>query len=66
MISTQLLSGVLLALAVLGGAALTLSVTIYAAASAAKRGQAPRGGIRRDLPPAPQPDTDDARTLVLR
>jgi hypothetical protein len=66
MIDMQLLDGVLVALAVLVGAAIALSVTILLAASVAKRGQAPRGGIRRDLPPAPQPDTDDARTLVLR
>ncbi len=63
-IDMQLLGGVLVALAVLVGAAIALSVAMLAAASVAKRGQAPRGGIRRDLPPAPQPDIDDARTLV--
>jgi hypothetical protein len=62
----QLLNGILVALAVLVGTTIALSVTILAAASTARRGQAPRGGIQPDLPPAPQPDTDDARTLVLR
>jgi uncharacterized membrane protein len=66
MISTQLLDGVLLALAVLAGAAITLSVVIFAAASAAKRGQAPHGGTRREAPQPSQPDTGDARVLVLR
>jgi hypothetical protein len=65
MISTQLLGGILLALAVLASAAITLSVVMFAAASATKRGQAPHGGTPRDLPQPSQPDTDDARELVL-
>jgi hypothetical protein len=66
MIDMQLLGGVLMALAVLVGAAIVLSVAMLAAASVAKPGQAPHGGIRRELPQQPQPDTDDARELVLR
>jgi hypothetical protein len=66
MIDTQLLNGVLLALAVLASAAIALSVVIAAAASATKRGQAPHGGIRRDLPQPTQPDPDHARTLAPR
>jgi hypothetical protein len=71
-INMQLLDGVLMALAVLAGAAIVLSVVMVAAASALQPGQSPHGGIRRHLPsqpqpqPQPQPDTDDARTLVLR
>lgn len=61
----QLLNGVLLALALLVGAAIVLSVAMLAA-SVAKPGQAPHGGIRHNLPEHPQPDTDDARELVLR
>jgi hypothetical protein len=37
-----------------------------ATGSGAQAGQAPPGGIRRDPPRQPQPDTDDARELVLR
>jgi hypothetical protein len=66
MIGMQFLSGVLVALAALAAAAITLSAAILAAASVAKPGQAPHGGIRRDPPPHLQPDTDDARVLVLR
>ncbi len=66
MIDMQLLDGVLVALGVLVGAAIALSAAILAATSLSKPGQAPHGGIRRDMPPHPQPDTDDARTLVLR
>jgi len=29
-------------------------------------GQAPHGGIRRDVTPLPQPDADHTRELVLR
>ncbi len=68
MISMQLLGGVLLAVAALVGIAIALSVVILASASASKPGQAPHGGIRRevpDLPQQPQPDTDRARELVL-
>jgi hypothetical protein len=68
MISMQLLGGVLLAVAALVGIAIALSVVILASASASKPGQAPHGGIRRnvpDLPQRPQPDTDRARELVL-
>lgn len=61
MINMQLLDGVLIALAVLVGIAIALSLTMMAAASVAKPGQAPPGGIKRDLPQQPQPDTDDAR-----
>jgi hypothetical protein len=68
MIHMQLVEGVLLALAGLVGAAVVLSLVMLAATSVARRGQAPYGGIRRDLPrqPQPEPDTDDARVLVLR
>ena len=66
MINMQLLDGVLLALAVLVGAAIALSVVMLAVGSASKPGPAPQGGIRPDLPQQPQSDTDDARVLVLR
>jgi hypothetical protein len=69
MISMQFLDGVLVALAALIGIAIALSVAILASGSVSKPGQAPHGGIRRnvpDLPRDPQPDTDDARELVLR
>jgi hypothetical protein len=66
MIDTQLLDGILVALAVLVGAAIALSLAIFAVSSVTRPGQTPRGGIRRDLPQHPQPDTDDARELVLR
>ena len=66
MISMQFLFGVLLALAVLAGAAIAFSAAILAATPVAKPGRPPRGGIRRDLPPLPQPHIDDARELVLR
>jgi hypothetical protein len=62
MIDMQLFDGALLALAVLVGAAIVLSVTMLAAAKVAKRSRPPHGGIRRDLPQHPQPDTGDART----
>jgi len=63
---TPILDGVLLALALLVGAAIVISLAMLAAASAARPGRAPRGGIRHALPAHPQPETDDARTLVLR
>jgi hypothetical protein len=66
MIDMQLLSGVLLAVAVLAGAAIVLAVGMVAMAAASKPGQGPHGGIRRDPAPRPQPDTDNARELVLR
>jgi hypothetical protein len=65
-IDMQLFNGVLLALAVLVGAAIVLSVAMLAAAAVARPGQAPPGGIRRDLPEYPQPDPGRARELVLR
>ena len=58
MIDMQHLDSALVVLAILVGAAIALSVT--------HRGQTPRGGTRRDLPPQPVPDDDDARQLVLR
>jgi hypothetical protein len=64
MIDMHLLTGVLLALAVLVGAASALSAAMLAAARVARHGQAPYGGTPRDLPQHPQPDTDDARALV--
>ena len=63
---TQILTGVLVALAALAGLATVLVVTLWTAAAVSRPGQAPHGGIRRDLPPLPQPDADDARELVLR
>jgi hypothetical protein len=66
MIDMQLLNGILMALAILVGATTALSLAILAASSVTKPGQTPRGGIRRDLPQHPQPDTDDTRVLVLR
>jgi len=61
----QLLNGVLVALAVLGSAAIAVSLAMLIAASITRHGQPPHGGIRPDPPQHPQPDTDDARTLVL-
>jgi hypothetical protein len=69
MISMQFVDGVLVALAALVAVAIAFSVVILASGSASKPGQAPHGGIRRDvpdLPEDPQPSTDDARELVLR
>jgi len=66
MIDTQLITGILVALAALAGLAIVLAVALQATASATKPGQAPHGGIRRGEPPLPQPDADDARELVLR
>ena len=70
MISMQLLDGVLVALAGLVGAAVVLAAAIMAAAAVSKPGQSkpgqsPHGGIRRETPTQPQPDTDDDRVLVL-
>jgi hypothetical protein len=66
MIDMQILGGVLAALVVLVGAAIAFSVAMLAAATVPRSGQAPPGGIRRNLPQHPQPDSDDARVLVLR
>ena len=66
MIDTQILTGILVALAALVGLAIVLAVTFWTAASVGKPGQAPHGGTRRDLPPLPQPDAHDTRELVLR
>lgn len=65
MIDMQLLGGVLTALAVLVGASIAISLAFMATGSVAQTGQTPPGGIRRDPPWQPQPDTDDARELVL-
>jgi len=65
MIGTQLLSGALLAVAVLVGAAIALAVAMMAVATASKPGRGPHGGIRRDPAPLPHLDSDDARELVL-
>jgi hypothetical protein len=67
MIDMQLLGGVLTALAVLVGVSIAISLAIMATGSAAAQiDQTPPGGIRREPPWQPQPDTDDARELVLR
>jgi len=76
MIDMQLLDGTLLALAIVVGAALALSIAMVAAATFSQRGQPPRGGTRRDQPRQPVPDDDllwqsaldddKARELVLR
>jgi len=65
MIDTQLLTGVLVALAAIGGLAVLLVAALWTAAAVGKPGQAPHGGIRRDLTPLPQPDADETRELVL-
>jgi hypothetical protein len=64
MIDTQILTGILVAMAALVGLAIVLVATVWTVASVSRPGQAPHGGIRRDLPPLPQPDADDARELV--
>jgi hypothetical protein len=77
MIDTQLLDGTLLALLIVVGAAIALSLAMVAAAALSRPGQPPRGGTRRELPrrPVPDddylprvpvPDDDRARELVLR
>ena len=65
MISMQLLDGVLVALAGLVGTAVVLAAAITVAVAISKPGQSPHGGIRREMPTQPQPDTDDNRVLVL-
>jgi hypothetical protein len=66
MIDTQLLTGILVAVAALAGLAIVLAIALQTAASVTKPGQAPRGGTRREEPQLPQPDADNARELVLR
>lgn len=77
MIDTQFLDGTLLALLMVVGAAIALSLAMVAAAALSRPGQPPRGGTRRELPrrPVPDddylprvpvPDDDRARELVLR
>ena len=66
MFDTQILTGILVAVAALAGLAIVLAVAFQTAASATKPGQAPHGGIRREEPELPQPDADDTRELVLR
>lgn len=72
MIDMQLLNSALMAVAVLLGAAITLSIAIAAVSAITRRGQARHGGtggtggtgpVRQ---PHPAPETDDARRLVLR
>ena len=72
MLDMQLLNDGLVTVAVLIGVAITLAIAVMTAARVSRTGQsrpgqAPHGGIRRDLPLQPQPDTDvdDARELVL-
>jgi hypothetical protein len=65
MIHTQLLTGILAAVAALVGLAVVFAIALQATASANKPGRSPHGGIRREEPPLPQPDADDARELVL-
>jgi hypothetical protein len=52
------------ALALLVSVAIAISVAMLAAASVTRPSQAPHGGIRYDLPPLPQPGTDDAQLGV--
>lgn len=77
MIDMQLLNDALLALLVVVGAAIALSLAMVAAATISRPGQTPRGGTGRELPrrPVPDddylprvlvPDDDRARELVLR
>ena len=67
MITTQLITGILVAVAALAGLAIVLAVALQATASASvtRPGRGPHGGIRREQPQYPQPDADDARELVL-
>lgn len=66
MINMQILGGGLMALAILVGISIAISLALWAAAgSRTQSGQAPNGGIRRDPPRQPQPDNDDDRELVL-
>jgi Flp pilus assembly protein CpaB len=54
MIDTQILTGILVAVAALVGLAIVLAVALWTAASVSRPGQ------------APQPDAHDTRELVLR
>ena len=65
MINMQILGGTLTALAVLIGLSIAISLALWASASRTQTGHTPNGGIRRDPPWQPQPDSDDARELVL-
>jgi hypothetical protein len=56
MIDTQLLDGALLALVIVVGAAIALSLAMIAAAALSRPGQPPRGGTRREVPRRPEPD----------
>ena len=58
MIDMQLLDGALLALLIVIGAAIALSLAMVAAATVSRPGQTPRGGTRRELPRRPVPDDD--------
>ena len=60
------IDGVLMALGLLVGAAIVISLAMLAAASMTRSGRAPHGGIGHDVPPQPQPEADEGRTLVLR
>lgn len=65
MINMQILGGTLTALAILIGLSIAISLALWASASRTQTGHPPNGGIRRDPPWQPQPDSDDARELVL-
>ena len=60
----QLLSGALVALAVLVGAATALSVIFHAVSAPARSAGQPPGGARQAQAPVPVPDAP--RPLVLR
>jgi hypothetical protein len=77
MIDMQLLNDALLALLIVVGAAIALSLAMVAAATVSRPGQSPRGGTGREQPRRPLPDDDylprvpvhdddRARELVLR
>jgi hypothetical protein len=58
MLDMQLLDGALLALVVMVGAAIALSVAMVAVAAVSRRGPTPHGGTRRIQPRRPLPDDD--------
>ena len=62
MTGLQLLDGVLVALAVLVSLATAISLAMLAAASVTRPGQAPHGGIRRDLSTRSRTPTTPARS----